>query len=129
MNRDIIGFEREDERQEFHLGKLLWLRTHPDSNDGNLKGYRRFKFHRAREAKWGGLRVRLIAAMFVTNAADNYEALLVHDILALLPLTVRQEALRALASDDGRRIKKAARLIREAVPELVKQGVKELVLA
>ena len=129
MNRDIIGYERDDERQEFHLGKLLWLRTHPGSRDGNLKGYRRLKFHRAREGRWGGIRARLITAVVASDASYDYEAMLIQEILALLPLTVKQEALRALASDDGRRIRKAARLISEAVPELVKRGIKELVLA
>lgn len=120
MRPDIIGFEKDDERQEFQLGKLLWLSTHPGHPDGDLKGYRRLIFHRKRMAKHhGGLRVRMIEEITKADYGLEYENLLVKEILALLPYAVKQEALRALAGADGRSIRRAGRLIRENLPDLV----------
>lgn len=121
-NNEVFGFEKEDEKQEFQLGRLIFLQKHPldERRNADLKGYRRLVFHKRRMAKWRHLRVAMIDEIIRDDEAElGMETMLVREILSMLPLAVKKEVLRALASDDGRMIRKAARLVREAKPELV----------
>ena len=125
----VIGFERADAEQEFELGRLQWIRKHPECPDGmrngypeaDLKGYKRLIFYRRRQARWANVRTRLVEQVVRSDYKVDFESMLIREILALLPYTVRGEVLRALASADGRKIRKAARLVRETCPELVEE--------
>lgn len=121
--------DRDDEKQEIELGKLLWLRTHPgDDRDALLKGYRRRQFYRKRQARWAALRIGMIEEITRCDIGLDFETLLLREIMELLPLAVKRSVLKALLSADGRKIVKAARLVREAQPEVIKKVGREIMV-
>lgn len=122
----VIGYEKDDEKQEHALGKLLWLKSHPGHPDGDLKGYRRVKFYRARQGRWSRMRVQMIEEITRADTKTEIEAIELREILALLPYAARAEVLLAVAANDGRHFRKAGRAVREAIPEVIQQIKKEL---
>ncbi len=75
--------------------------------------------HLRRQRKHVIGRVSIAAAMHVPDAAETqraYEAILLREILDLLPYTVKDEVLTALLSNDGKRIGRAGRLVRATLP-------------
>ena len=121
--------DRDDEKQEIELGKLLWLKNHPcDHRDALLKGYRRRQFYRRRQARWAALRKGMIEEITRCDIGLDFETLLLREIMELLPLTVKRSVLKALLSADGRKIIKAARIVREKLPEFVKKTGREIMV-
>lgn len=118
-------FDPEDEQQERELAKLLYRKRHPDDDSAlgvlyaQLDGHRRVARRRRVEARHSSL--SLIEEMVRGDDGFDFEVMLVREILALLPYAVKKTTLLALAAADGRSIRLAGRLIREAQPELVKR--------
>lgn len=75
--------------------------------------------YRIKERRYYELHISADVERPVTMEAD-YNAFLVREILDLLPFTMKDEVLTALLSNDGKRIGRAGRLIRETLPKLTK---------
>ena len=78
--------------------------------------------HRKREAEYhnkkdGSQNVEVIAL----TEDKTYEQILIHEILDLLPFTLREEALTVLLSGDGRATRRVGRLIREHLPQQARE--------
>ena len=113
------GFEPEDLVQERALGTLMAHRLHPDNG---LKAWDRCRSrigrHREKEADYKRIKDALkIEIRSKTTVSDEqmYASVMVHEILDLLPLAVKENALQAMLLDDGRKFRKIGREIREAI--------------
>jgi hypothetical protein len=73
--------------------------------------------HRKKERDWNTLRVP-IQENDRAIVGVQFEQILVHEILDMLPYAVKEEALKAMIEDDGRKLRKIGRKIREELPHL-----------
>lgn len=125
-------FDPDDERQEFELGRWLWQQSHPDNaherGNAQLKGYWRRGYYRKHQSRWHALRVSMIEAITATDIGLDFDAMLLREILELLPLTKKKYVLKVLLKPDGRKIRGAARIVREELPEFVKKVGREIMV-
>jgi hypothetical protein len=112
------GFEKEDVWQEGQVGILLSERRKPgDRWAGKMRARARIGRHRKKERDWNTLRVP-IQENDRAIVGVQFEQILVHEILDMLPYAVKEEALKAMIEDDGRKLRKIGRKIREELPHL-----------
>lgn len=95
---------------------------HPgDRGHGKHRARQAIARYRIKERRWFDVRVPLSRVIGgVDEDRRRFELILVREILDLLPYTVRDEVLTALLSNDGKRINRAGRLVREALPHITK---------
>jgi len=114
------GFEPEDIRQEAAVGALLAERCHPGNK---LTKYLRSKVrvarHRHKEGEWKRMRVTIVGNEPLDPGID-FDRILLHEILDLLPYVTKEEVLTALIDGDGNRLIKMGRIIRETLPGIEK---------
>lgn len=110
------GFEPEDRYQEGAVGILMSERTKPgDRWAGRSRAIVRRARHMKRERAWNILRVPIQDSDKV-EMSKAFEKALLHEVLDLIPYAKRQEVLKALLSKDGRKIRRAGRIVRENLP-------------
>ena len=114
------GFEPEDRSQEGALGVIMAERTKPgDLWAGRSRAIVRIARHRKRERDWSIVRLPINSSDHVTSGLD-FEAIMLREILDLLPYSLKDEALVALVEGDGRVLRRVGREIREALPGVVR---------
>lgn len=112
------GFEPEDLHQEGALGiEQAKLRKPGDWWLAKMVARQRRARHKAKERAWNTMRAPL-EAIRKHDPGIQYARILIHEILDLLPYAKRQEVLTAMLSGDWRRIYRAGRVIRRALPGL-----------
>jgi len=123
-------FDSDDEKQEYELGRIVWLKKHPNAkrNDTDLMGYWRRGYYRKQQARWMSLRTTMVEQIMKTDIGLDFETMLLREILEMLPMSAKRSVLRALLSTDGRRIIKAGRIVREKLPEVVKKVGREILV-
>jgi len=109
------GFEKEDLAQEMALGRLQAERLHP-GNDYRAysRGHCRVGRWKSEEAKYAhfkqNLRVEIVSRR---DEEVAFHSMLLHEILDFLPLVKKEEALRVMAREDGRELRRVGREISE----------------
>ena len=112
------GFEPEDLHQEGALGIEQAKRRKPgDWWLAKMVARQRRARHKAKERAWNTMRAPL-EAIRKHDPGIQYARILIHEILDLLPYAKRAEVLTAMLSGDWRRIYRAGRVIRRALPGL-----------
>lgn len=115
----VYGFEPEDVAQERALGRFMSERLHPgDGWQAWQRSKGRVRRHREQEAKYKRLKesFRIEVRSSVTSNQQMYAAVMVHEILDLLPLAKKEEAMKAMMADDGRIYRRVGREVREMLP-------------
>lgn len=129
----ILGFDREEEKQERDLGAYLAQLKHPGNTFVSLSRQRgRVARHRHKEGLWSGFKKKLISeghcGIFhnkipipVTSKdrasmETQVSQITLHEILDLLPYITREEAIRVVLEGDGRGIRRMGTKIRGMVP-------------
>jgi len=115
----VYGFEPEDIAQERALGRFVSERAHPgDTWLAWQRSNGRATRHRKQEAKYKCLKetFRIEIRSSVTSDQQMYAAVMVHEILDLLPLAKKEEVLKAMMRDDGRVYRRIGREVREILP-------------
>jgi hypothetical protein len=114
------GFEIEDVRQEGAIGILMAERCKPgDRLAGKSRAKARIGRHRKKERDWKNLKIQVRQTERSVDGLQ-YEYALVHEILDLIPYTLKDEALIAMLEGDGRDMRRIGRLIREQIPGIDK---------
>lgn len=117
----VVGFDRDDVRQEEALGRALAERRRPGDPDvAESRAKVRAARHRKKEREWNQIRIPIMGHdKPVLDLA--YETALVHEILDLLPYAMKEDTLKVLLEGDGRDLRRVGRLIREQLPDLSKE--------
>lgn len=118
-------WDPDDIKQEARMGIMIAERECPgDRAHGRNRARQRIGRHLKRELSWWERRAPLPAREWPGFAKTDRieEVILIREILDLLPFVVRDEVLFALLSNDGKRLKKAGRLVRESVPGIDQEG-------
>jgi len=116
----VYGFEPEDVAQEQALGRIMSERIHPgDGWQAWQRSRGRAGRHREQEAKYKRLKQSLFFLADIRSTVSDqqmYSAVMVHEILDLLPLAKKEEAMKAMMEDDGRTYRRIGREVREMLP-------------
>ena len=118
-------WDPDDIKQEALYGIFIAERECPgDRAHGRNRARQRIGRHIRRECRGWELRTSLPDREWpgLARYDRTEEIILIREILDLVPFAVRDEVLFALLSNDGKRLKKAGRLVRESVPGIEKEG-------
>jgi len=110
------GFEREDRCQEAALAVLMSERTKPGDHDA-ARSRAKVKVGRLkkREARWNGFAVRIMVPNVRFEDEQLFNELHVREILELLPAALKDETKEALLQNEGRKLRRLGRIIRNFV--------------
>jgi hypothetical protein len=121
-----VGFDWDDENQERALGRILAERKRPgDAWAARSRAIVRVARHRKKERQWNKIRVRIDAA----DRADvgiRMAAIELREIMDMLPYATSPDILKLIretvdeAMTDGRKIRRAASLIRSVLKDKLK---------
>jgi len=117
-------WDPDDIKQEAKIGIFIAERECPgDRAHGKNRARQRIARHIKRECGWWSLRRNLPDQEWPGYAREDdvFRGIIVREMLDLLPYAVKGEVLFALLSNDGKRIKRAGRLVREALPGIEEQ--------
>jgi len=122
----IAAYDTEEIRQVRKIATHTAERERPGNKQhAFLRGKQAVGRYRIKERRYYELHVNAnedwlmaIDAERAVTMRDDYNTFLVREILDLLPFTIKDEVLTALLSNDGKRIGRVGRLIRETLPKL-----------
>ncbi len=115
------GFEPEDRRQE---GAIAIWQANQEKPGDKLHAWKEAKKsirrHKRREKRYNNFRVSVTGAE-VADEGIRYDQILLREIMDLLPYSMRVEVQDVVErDDDGRRIRRVGRTIREMLPGILK---------
>ena len=117
----IYGFEKEDVAQEMALGVIMSEKCKP----GNIKATEsraktRAGRHKKKEREWNNFRVSIISKdKPVDMEKMMFNRVLLHEVLDLIPYSLKKETLNVLLKDgDERKINRLGKAIARLLPML-----------
>jgi len=127
------GFEPEDVRQEYSLGRILSFRRRPgDEFSARSRGKVRSARHKKQEQKYNEIRISLDELTIKPGSDEKFEPkaspglqfehALAKEIMDMLPYAEREEILKSLLEGDRREMRRIGRMFRERFPGLTKDS-------